>query len=115
MTNEEMQSTMEFILEQQAQYAARIQRDESRLTRLEDAFVTLVQMAKLTDDRIDGLLESSRLLAQSQSQNDARLAQLTEKMTELAQTQAHSDDRLRALINVVDRYITRGGNGNTGK
>lgn len=53
MTNEEIQRTMEFILEQQAQYAARMQRDESRLTRLEDAFVTLEQMAKLNGNAGD--------------------------------------------------------------
>lgn len=46
MTNEEIQRTMDFILEQQAQYAASLQRDEPRLTRLEDAFAALAQMAK---------------------------------------------------------------------
>ncbi len=114
MTNEEMQRTMEFILEQQAQYAARMQRDESRLTRLEDAFVMLVQMAKLTDERLDGLVENMTLLAQAQGRADARLAELTEKMTELADAQMHTDERLNALIDIVDRNITRGANGNAG-
>jgi hypothetical protein len=52
MTNEEIQRTMEFILEQQAQFAANIQRlqeerlsDGPRLNRLEESFQLLVQLA----------------------------------------------------------------------
>ena len=46
MTNQEIRKTMEFILEQQAQFAANIQRlqeerarDNPRLTRLEESFL----------------------------------------------------------------------------
>lgn len=114
MTNEEMQRTMEFILEQQAQYAARMQSDESRLHRLEDAFVMLVQMAKLTDERLDGLVENMTLLAQAEARSDAKLAELSENMTKLIEAQAHTDERLNALIDIVDRYITKSGTGNAG-
>ena len=62
MTNEEMQRTMEFIVEQQAQFAANIQRlqeerirDNPRLTRLEESFQLLVQLAQTTDTRLDRL------------------------------------------------------------
>ena len=44
MTNEEIQRTMEFILQGQARFDARMEKDEARLARLEDAFVTLVEM-----------------------------------------------------------------------
>ncbi len=54
MTDEEMRRTMEFILQQQAQFAASIQRleeerarDQPRLKRLEDSFLILVQLEKL--------------------------------------------------------------------
>jgi len=53
MTNDEIQKTMEFILEQQAQFAVNIQRlqeerlrDHLRLTRLEESFQLLVQLAQ---------------------------------------------------------------------
>jgi len=53
MTNEEMQKTMEFILEHQAQFAVYMQRlleerfhDQPRLARLEESFQLLVQLAK---------------------------------------------------------------------
>jgi hypothetical protein len=87
MNNEEIQKTMEFILEQQAQFAANIQklqeermRDESRLKRLEESFQLLVQLAQSTDTRLD-TLESS--------------------MATLATAQAHTDERLSALIDIV--------------
>jgi chromosome segregation ATPase len=87
MTNEEMQKTMGFILEQQAQFAANIQklqeertRDGSRIRRLEESFQLLVQLAQSTDTRLN-ILESN--------------------MATLAEAQAHTDERLSALIDVV--------------
>jgi hypothetical protein len=56
MTNEEIQRTMEFILEQQAQFEVNIQRlqeerlnDGPRLNRLEESFQLLVQLAQNKD------------------------------------------------------------------
>jgi DNA repair exonuclease SbcCD ATPase subunit len=87
MTNEEMKKTMEFILEQQAQFAANIQklqeermRDDSRIKRLEESFQLLVQLAQSTDTRLD-TLESN--------------------MATLAEAQTHTDERLSALIDIV--------------
>lgn len=100
MTNEEIQKTMEFILEQQAQFATRMEKDEGRLTRLEDAFVTLVEIARVADERLDRVEE--------------RLGILSQKMAELVEAQAHTEERLNSLINVVERYITKGSNSNGG-
>jgi DNA repair exonuclease SbcCD ATPase subunit len=87
MTNEEIQKTMEFILEQQAQFATNIQklqeervRDNSRIKRLEESFQLLVQLAQSTDTRLD-TLESN--------------------MATLAEAQTHTDERLSALIDIV--------------
>jgi DNA repair exonuclease SbcCD ATPase subunit len=87
MTNEEMQKTMEFILEQQARFAANIQklqeermRDNSRIKRLEESFQLLVQLAQSTNTRL-GTLESN--------------------MATLAEAQTHTDERLSALIDIV--------------
>jgi hypothetical protein len=53
VTNEEIRKTIGFILEQQAQFAANIQRlqeerarDNPRLTRLEESFRILAQLAQ---------------------------------------------------------------------
>ena len=70
MNNEEIQKTMEFILEQQAQFAANIQklqeermRDDPRIKRLEESFQLLVQLAQSTDTRLDTLESNERLSA----------------------------------------------------
>jgi DNA repair exonuclease SbcCD ATPase subunit len=87
MTNEEIQKTMEFILEQQAQFATNIQKlqeeraqDNSRIKRLEESFQLLVQLAQSTDTRLD-TLESN--------------------MATLAEAQVHTDERLSVLIDIV--------------
>ena len=94
MTNEEIQRTMEFILEQQAQFVANMQRlQEERLTagprlaRLEESFQLLVQLAQTTDTRLDVV--------------DSNMAELKSSMAALAAAQAHSEQRLSALIDIV--------------
>jgi uncharacterized protein (DUF2336 family) len=94
MTNEEMQKMMEFILEQQAQFAVNIQRlqeerlrDHPRLARLEDSFQLLVQLAQSTDTRFDTL--------------ESNIVTLESNMAALAAAQAHSEERLSALIDIV--------------
>jgi FtsZ-binding cell division protein ZapB len=79
---------------------------ETRLSRLEESFALLVQMAKLTDERQDA--------------TDQRITQLTEKvntlvekMEQLAETQKSSDERLNTLIGIFERYISEGRNGNS--
>ena len=108
MTNEEMQSTMEFILEQQAQFASRIGKDEARLARLEDAFVTLVELARIADERQDKTDESAVAFNE---RLDTMMSLTDSKLAELADAQAHTDRRLNALIDVVERYISKGNNG----
>ena len=65
MTNEESQRMMEFLLEQQAQFTASIERaeeqrirDTSRLTKLEDWFQAIAELAQITEGRLDKLEES---------------------------------------------------------
>ncbi len=101
MTNEEMQRTMQFIVEQQAQFAVNIQRleeqrirDTPRLTRLEESFQLLVQLAQTTDTRLDRLETTATRL-------DSTTGVLEANMATLAAAQAHTDERLSALIDIV--------------
>jgi hypothetical protein len=101
MTDEEVRKTMGFILEQQAQFAANIQRlqeerarDNPRITRLEESFLLLVQLAQGTDTRIDRVESST--------------ATLESNMAALAAAQLHSDERLSALIDIVSKKNTGG-------
>lgn len=112
MSNEEMQKTIEFILEQQAQFLTRVEKDEARLTRLEDAFVTLVRIAQISDERQDTLEERIGTLTEKLTALADAQVLVDTKLAELAESQTHTDQRLNALIDVVDRYISKKGNGN---
>jgi len=101
MTNEEIQRTMEFILGQQAQFAANIQllqeeriRDTPRLTRLEESFQLLVRVAESTDTRLDRLESNTSAV-------EANMAGLEASMAALVAAQTHTDERLSALIDIV--------------
>jgi hypothetical protein len=108
MTNKEIQKTMEFILEQQAQFAANIQLlqeerlgDSPRMARLEESFQLLVQLGQTSDSRWDTVDAN---VAGPQS----NLFTLESNMAALAAAQAHSEERLSALIDIV-------GDGRNGK
>ncbi len=101
MTNHEIQKTMEFILEQQAQFGVNIQRlqeeqlrDKPRLARLEDSFRLLVELAQTTDSRLDATDSRVNTL-------ESNMIKLEANMAVLAASQAHSDARLSALIDIV--------------
>ncbi len=108
MTNEEMHRTMEFIVEQQAQFAANIQRlqeerirDNPRLTRLEESFQLLVQLAQTTDTRLDRLESTTFTLESTTFTLESTTFTLESNMAALAAAQTHTDERLSALIDIV--------------
>lgn len=95
MSNEEMDKKMEFIIEQQAQFAADIQvareiqaQDAKLLRNLSDAVMMVV-----------GLVGT---LTEAQGRTDDRI-------NLLAQAQTRTEERLNLFINVVERYISRSG------
>ena len=107
MTHEEMERTMQFILEQQAQFAANQQRlDENhqsldeRVTRLE------TNMAELA-----GYVSE---VATNMSQMALAQIRLGEVVAGLAEAQRHTEDKLDAFIGVLERYISEGRNGGGG-
>ena len=108
MSEEEMQRQMEFIVIQQAQFTADIQKlkeereADAKLWRekyngLTDAMTTVVGI-------IGKLAEAQKEAAEARKQADATLADLAVK-------QAEKDERLNIFINVVERYISERRNG----
>lgn len=102
MTNEEIERTMQFILEQQAQFAANFQkmeearqRDTSRITQMEESFRLLVQLAQSHDERLVSLAENQIALTEAQRRTNEQLAE--------------TDEKLNSLITIVERYISSGG------
>jgi hypothetical protein len=101
MSNDDIRSTMQFILEQQAQFAANFQkleevqlRDTPRLQRLEAAFVQLVDLAQTSDERLDGITSSQERLAAAQ-------AATSEQLAELAAAQRGTEARMGELVATV--------------
>lgn len=86
MTNEEMQKTMQFILEHQAQFAANQQHTDKRVSRLE---TNMAEMAR----------------AQTH---------MNEVVAAMLDTHRHTEERLGAFIGVLERYISEGRNGKGG-
>jgi len=108
MTDEHMRRTMEFIVEQQAQFAAGMQRleegfqrhekerkrDRPRLARLEKSFQRVVELLEIQESRLDRAEFDTTAV-------ERRTSALETSMTALANAQAHADERLSALIDVV--------------
>ncbi|MGH9901120.1 MAG: hypothetical protein ACRD68_04690 [Pyrinomonadaceae bacterium] len=115
MSEEEMQRKMGFIIDQQAQFAADIQRAAE--AREADAKLWQQKYNGLTDamTTVVGLIGK---LAEAQARTDAKLAELAEAQrrtdAQLAETNAQlaeTDERLNVFIDVVERYISERRNG----
>ena len=108
MTNEEMQKAMEFILNLQAQAAAKIdalleaqkeaqKADEERRVQLEERWRRSDERWERTEEGIRNLLA---------------IAEIHEReITALGENGRATDERLNALINTVERQISEGRNG----
>ncbi|MDT5063744.1 MAG: hypothetical protein QOH63_4203 [Acidobacteriota bacterium] len=94
MSNEEFERKMEFILEQQAQFATKIGQIEDLIVQLTTA---TLNRFKATDKRLDDVDERISALVDSQIQTEENIKQ--------------TGENLRNLIAVVDRYFSEGRNG----
>src|SRR5258705_10759827 len=93
MSNEDFEDRAEFIVEQQAQYAAKIGQLEDIVARLAKATLDRVEAS---DKRVDNITERISALINSQVQTEENVKK--------------TDEHLRNLIAVVDRYFSEGRN-----
>jgi hypothetical protein len=97
MTREEMEKTMAFILQQQAQLSIKVDRNtEGIAALLAVAEIQAAEIRDLTESTRD-LRESTQAIADRQREADERGRQ--------------TDERLNALINIVERHVSEGRNG----
>ena len=106
MSNEDLNSKMEFIIEWQAKFAANM--EMMREIHAADS--------RLVKDGLIGVIDVVGHLARSQMRTDETVNSLTEDFRRLAQeqvrltqAQASTEASLKILVNVVERHI--GGNG----
>jgi len=106
--NENIRRNMEFIVEQQARFAARLERleeerirDQPRQAELQKSFQTVVELMRIQESRID---RSESRMDRTEFDSTAiarRTSAIETNMAALAAAQAHADERLSALINIV--------------
>lgn len=104
MTTEEMERTMQFILEQQALLTATVGRLSEKVDRTADGINSLLVIAEIHEREIGELKESVN--ATSESVNAMR-----DSVTAVDERGRETDERLNALINTVERYISERRNG----
>ena len=109
MTNEALEKRMEFIVEQQAQFASDIQQLREAQTQTDSVVAQTGEIVgRLASTTLEGFKDVNaklNALVDSQIRTD-------EKISSLADSQTRTDGDLRNLIAVVDRYFTEGRNGN---
>ncbi|HEX8097754.1 MAG TPA: hypothetical protein VF507_06940 [Pyrinomonadaceae bacterium] len=99
MDNEDkVQKNMEFIVEQQAQFAANLQKVEERVTRVEDL---VSRLAAVTSVGFKELGEKISALVDAQIRTEESVATVAEKMAQLTEAQAHTDQRLNVIIDII--------------
>jgi chromosome segregation ATPase len=104
MTGEDMERTMAFIVEQQAQASASNAQTQSTMAEITST------MARLTE-RLDRLTERTDRNAEGITALLAIAEMHEREITENREAQSRTDERLNALINTVERYISEGRNG----
>ena len=88
---DKIQKQMEFIVEQQAQFA-------SDIGQLKDI---VARLANSSLQRIENLENKVSSLVDAQIKTEGNVSTLAEKMVELTEAQAHTDQRLNVLIDII--------------
>ncbi len=108
---EETQRNMDFIVRQQAQFAADMQqlretqaRSEQRWERTAEGISALLAIAEIHEREINELGETQSRQAEAQARTDIQMAETDRRM-------ADTDERLNALINTAERLIGERRNG----
>ena len=105
MTNEEMQRTMDFIVQQQAQTSTKIDVLTEAQTRNAEGIQALLALAQIHEREIETLGHQIGSVSRD-------IAALSREIGALGETTKATDERLNALLNVVERQMSNGRNGN---
>ena len=96
MTSEEMEKSIEFILQMQAKFESNVARSEANIDKLG---------ATVSNLRVS-VAELAGVVSESIRISDDRFTRLDDRLAKLAEAQKTTDERLNALIDVVERHIT---------
>ena len=120
MTPEQFESTMQFIVEQQAQLTTKMQRHDDAIAEMEKSRVEMEKSRVKTEQEIQTatnligrlasamteLTERTSLLAQREDKFELRVDSLARRMDNLAEMQAGTEERLNSFITFGEKYIS---------
>src|SRR6266536_3132995 len=109
--NEEMQRAMNFIVEQAAKTAAKIDALTETQKRAEERWSRTEERWSRTEERWSRTEESIRALLTIAEIHEREINTLGQGILSLSETTRATDERLNTLINVVERQISEGRNG----
>jgi hypothetical protein len=98
----DVEKTIEFIMEHQAQAEVRMERLDRNMERLERAI-------SQTNRVVNQLVRYGVSLRSDVRRHDEAIIRLDKAMAHLAEVHAETDGKLNALIDLVDKTIRRNG------
>jgi len=104
-----VEKTMQFILDMQAQLTASAQKHDERLSRLESVAAQHDERLTRLEASVATVTDLVGRLAQAEIRLVERMDRLAQEMERLGESQAYTDQRLNALIDIVDKLIQRNG------
>jgi len=113
MADEEMQRTMQFILEQQAQLTVSMGVLTEKVDQLSGTVDQLSHTVERLSDKVDRTADGINSLLAIAELHDREIATLGESVSAVDERGRQMDERLNALINTVERYISERRNGNS--
>lgn len=122
MTPEQFESTMQFIVEQQAQLTTKMQRHDDAIAEMEKSRVKTEQeiqtatnlIGRLTSAMTE-LTERMSFLTQREDKFELRMDSLARRMDNLAEMQAGTEERLNSFITFVEKYTSSRNGGSKSK
>ena len=107
MTEEEyirMKNLLNTVIEQQASFAENQRKADERQRRNDEGIAALLSIAELHEQEISTLNER---MEKMNERMDKRFAEIADRFREIGEKTAETDDRINALVNVVERYISK--------
>ncbi|HVQ37924.1 MAG TPA: hypothetical protein VMS31_10355 [Pyrinomonadaceae bacterium] len=108
MTEEEylrMKNLLNTVIEQQAGFAERHSKAEARMDRNDQAIAALLTLAQMHEQETN---KANDQVNRGFDSINSRFEQVAATFQELAKKTAETDERINALVNVVERYISKG-------
>lgn len=100
MTEQEylrMKNILNTVIEQQAGFAERHTKAEARMDRNDQAISALLTLAQMHEQEI----------TKTNEQLNTRFQQIAAAFEDIGKKSAETDERINALVNVVERYISK--------